>query len=166
MFPSPQAATRLLDEMCHLTVQSFTSLETSDHFQVVKMLGEGSYGKVMLAVHRKRGKLRVCFNPKPSLSGLISTEFLSFFCSDHFSLSLPSLKELQWPWSSFLVIPQISSPFCESITSPSPSAPTRPWPRPSALPSPPPHITFLPSKPASSVIYTTSLSLRYNIQYV
>ena len=44
-----------LDELCFLTAQSMTSLRTSDHFQIVKLLGEGSYGKVMLAVHRKRG---------------------------------------------------------------------------------------------------------------
>ncbi|XP_057211525.1 serine/threonine-protein kinase SBK1 [Triplophysa rosa] len=48
-------ATRLLDELCHLTAQSLASLEPSDHFQVIKILGEGSYGKVKLAVHKKRG---------------------------------------------------------------------------------------------------------------
>ena len=47
-----------LDELCFLTAQSMTSLRTSDHFQIVKLLGEGSYGKVMLAVHRKRGGWR------------------------------------------------------------------------------------------------------------
>lgn len=41
--------------MCHLTAQSLTMMNTSEHFQVLKLLGEGSYGKVMLAVHRKRG---------------------------------------------------------------------------------------------------------------
>lgn len=51
-----QAATKLLDEMCHLTAQSLTAMDTSEHFQVLKLLGEGSYGKVMLAVHRKRGE--------------------------------------------------------------------------------------------------------------
>lgn len=50
-----QAATKLLDEMCHLTAQSLTPMVTSEHFKVLKLLGEGSYGKVMLAVHRKRG---------------------------------------------------------------------------------------------------------------
>lgn len=50
-----QAAAKLLDEMCHLTAQSLTTMNTSEHFQVLKLLGEGSYGKVMLAVHRKRG---------------------------------------------------------------------------------------------------------------
>ncbi|XP_057684474.1 serine/threonine-protein kinase SBK2-like [Corythoichthys intestinalis] len=49
------AAARLLDDMCHLTAQSLTKLETSEHFRVVKLLGEGSYGKVMLAVHLKSG---------------------------------------------------------------------------------------------------------------
>lgn len=50
-----QAAAKLLDEMCQLTAQSLTTMNTSEHFQVLKLLGEGSYGKVMLAVHRKRG---------------------------------------------------------------------------------------------------------------
>ncbi|CAL8234250.1 unnamed protein product, partial [Boreogadus saida] len=49
------AATKLLDELCHLSVQSMTSLETEDHFRVVKLLGEGSYGKVLLVVHKKTG---------------------------------------------------------------------------------------------------------------
>ena len=31
-------------------------MDTSEHFKVLKLLGEGSYGKVMLAVHRKRGE--------------------------------------------------------------------------------------------------------------
>ncbi|XP_058608622.1 serine/threonine-protein kinase SBK1 isoform X2 [Onychostoma macrolepis] len=48
-------ATRLLDELCHLTAQSLELLEPLDHFQVIKLLGEGSYGKVKLAVHKKRG---------------------------------------------------------------------------------------------------------------
>lgn len=51
-----QAATKLLDEMCHLTAQSLTAMETSKHFKVLKLLGEGSYGKVMLAVHKTQGE--------------------------------------------------------------------------------------------------------------
>lgn len=31
------------------------SLNISEHFQLLKLLGEGTYGKVMLAVHKKRG---------------------------------------------------------------------------------------------------------------
>ncbi|XP_029985527.1 serine/threonine-protein kinase SBK1-like isoform X2 [Sphaeramia orbicularis] len=49
------AATKLLDELCHVTAQSLCSMDTDEHFHVLKLLGEGSYGKVMLAMHRKRG---------------------------------------------------------------------------------------------------------------
>uniref|UniRef100_G3P412 Si:ch211-171h4.3 n=1 Tax=Gasterosteus aculeatus aculeatus TaxID=481459 RepID=G3P412_GASAC len=52
---STLAPGELLDEMCHLAAQSLTAMDTSEHFRVVKLLGEGSYGKVMLAVHRQRG---------------------------------------------------------------------------------------------------------------
>lgn len=51
------AAAQELDERCFLSAQSMPSLKVSEHFQVVKLLGEGSYGKVMLAVHRKRGEI-------------------------------------------------------------------------------------------------------------
>lgn len=51
-----QASTKLLDEMCHLTAQSLTAMDTSEHFKVLKLLGEGSYGKVMLAVHKTQGE--------------------------------------------------------------------------------------------------------------
>ncbi|KAF7666834.1 hypothetical protein LDENG_00089310 [Lucifuga dentata] len=58
-----------LDELCFLSAQSMTSLKVSNHFQVVKLLGEGSYGKVMLAVHRKRGTpMALKFFPRGSTS--------------------------------------------------------------------------------------------------
>ncbi|XP_062322308.1 uncharacterized serine/threonine-protein kinase SBK3 [Osmerus eperlanus] len=50
-----QAAAQELDELCFLSAQAMCTLETSDHFTMVKLLGEASYGKVMLAVHKKRG---------------------------------------------------------------------------------------------------------------
>ncbi|XP_071777069.1 serine/threonine-protein kinase SBK2 [Centroberyx gerrardi] len=83
------AATKLLDEMCHLAAQSLTSLDTSEHFQVLKLLGEGSYGKVMLAVHRKRGTpMALKFFPRES------TSLFSFLREYNLSLSFcthPSL---------------------------------------------------------------------------
>ncbi|KAM4631452.1 serine/threonine-protein kinase SBK1 [Polymixia lowei] len=85
----PQAATKLLDEMCHLTAQSLSSLDTAEHFQVLKILGEGSYGEVVLAVHRKRGTLMALkFFPRDS------TSLLSFLREYNLSLSFcthPSL---------------------------------------------------------------------------
>ncbi|XP_013866720.1 serine/threonine-protein kinase SBK1 [Austrofundulus limnaeus] len=83
------AATKLLDEMCHLTAQSLTALDTSEHFKLLKLLGEGSYGKVMLAVHRKRGTpMALKFFPRES------TSLFSFLREYNLSLSFcthPSL---------------------------------------------------------------------------
>ncbi|XP_032375172.1 putative serine/threonine-protein kinase SBK3 isoform X2 [Etheostoma spectabile] len=63
------AAAQELDERCFLSAQSMPSLKVSEHFQVVKLLGEGSYGKVMLAVHRKRGTpMALKFFPRQSTS--------------------------------------------------------------------------------------------------
>ncbi|XP_076010742.1 putative serine/threonine-protein kinase SBK3 [Genypterus blacodes] len=67
--PMVAAAGQELDELCFLSAQSMNSLKVSDHFQVVKLLGEGSYGKVMLAVHRKRGTpMALKFFPRQSTS--------------------------------------------------------------------------------------------------
>uniref|UniRef100_A0A3B3HE56 SH3 domain binding kinase family, member 3 n=1 Tax=Oryzias latipes TaxID=8090 RepID=A0A3B3HE56_ORYLA len=55
--------------LCFLSAQSITSLKVSEHFQVIKRLGEGSYGKVMLAVHKKRGTpMALKFFPRKSTS--------------------------------------------------------------------------------------------------
>ncbi|KAM7373614.1 hypothetical protein PAMP_008454 [Pampus punctatissimus] len=84
-----EPATKLLDEMCHLTAQSLTTMDTSEHFKVLKLLGEGSYGKVMLAVHRKRGTpMALKFFPRES------TSLFSFLREYNLSLSFcthPSL---------------------------------------------------------------------------
>lgn len=55
LFFAQTAAAGELDERCFLSAQSMQSLKISEHFQLVKLLGEGTYGKVMLAVHKKRG---------------------------------------------------------------------------------------------------------------
>ncbi|KAL7886507.1 hypothetical protein AOLI_G00042280 [Acnodon oligacanthus] len=78
-----------LDELCYLTSQSMTSMVTSEHFKVLKKLGEGSYGKVMLAVHRKRGTpMALKFFPRRS------TTLLAFLREYNLSLTFcthPSL---------------------------------------------------------------------------
>ncbi|CAJ1083105.1 serine/threonine-protein kinase SBK2 [Xyrichtys novacula] len=83
------AATKLLDEMCHLTAQSLPAMDTSEHFKMLKLLGEGSYGKVMLAVHKERGTpMALKFFPRES------TSLLSFLREYNLSLSFcthPSL---------------------------------------------------------------------------
>ncbi|XP_062255995.1 uncharacterized serine/threonine-protein kinase SBK3 [Platichthys flesus] len=63
------AAAQELDELCFLSAQSVTSLKVSEHYKVVKLLGEGSYGKVILAVHKKRGTpMALKFFPRQSTS--------------------------------------------------------------------------------------------------
>ncbi|XP_077383802.1 putative serine/threonine-protein kinase SBK3 [Festucalex cinctus] len=58
-----------LDERCFLSAQAIADLKVSDHFRVLKFLGEGSYGKVMLAVHRKKGTpMALKFFPRQSTS--------------------------------------------------------------------------------------------------
>ncbi|XP_028984421.1 uncharacterized serine/threonine-protein kinase SBK3 [Betta splendens] len=62
-------AAQELDELAYLSAQSMPSLKVSEHFKMVKLLGEGSYGKVMLAVHRKRGTpMALKFFPRRSTS--------------------------------------------------------------------------------------------------
>ncbi|KAM6910405.1 putative serine/threonine-protein kinase SBK3 [Xenentodon cancila] len=75
-------AAQELDELCYLSAQSMPSFKVSKHFQVVKLLGEGSYGKVMLAVHRKRGTpMALKFFPRKS------TSLVSFLREYNLSLS-------------------------------------------------------------------------------
>ncbi|KAM9852086.1 putative serine/threonine-protein kinase SBK3 [Aulostomus maculatus] len=76
------AAAQELDELCYLSAQSMSSLKVSNHFRMLKLLGEGSYGKVMLAVHRKRGTpMALKFFPRQS------TTLTSFLREYNLSLS-------------------------------------------------------------------------------
>lgn len=76
------SAAQDLDELCYLSAQSLTSLKVSEHYHVIKLLGEGSYGKVMLAVHKKRGSpMALKFFPRQS------TTLVSFLREYNLSLS-------------------------------------------------------------------------------
>lgn len=45
----------LIDELMELTAQSIGELEIQEHFNIVKEIGRGKYGKVLLVTHRFRG---------------------------------------------------------------------------------------------------------------
>lgn len=45
----------LIDELMELTAQSLSHLEIQEHFNVIKEIGRGKYGKVLLVTHRFRG---------------------------------------------------------------------------------------------------------------
>lgn len=45
----------LIDELMELTAQSLSSLEIQERFDIIKEIGRGKYGKVLLVTHRFRG---------------------------------------------------------------------------------------------------------------
>lgn len=45
----------LIDELMELTAQSLACLEIQERFDIVKEIGRGKYGKVLLVTHRFRG---------------------------------------------------------------------------------------------------------------
>lgn len=45
----------LIDELMELTAQSLSHLEIQEHFNILKEIGRGKYGKVLLVTHRFRG---------------------------------------------------------------------------------------------------------------
>lgn len=44
-----------IDELMELTAQSIAPLEIQEHFNVIKEIGRGKYGRVLLVTHRCRG---------------------------------------------------------------------------------------------------------------
>lgn len=45
-----------LEELLEITAQSLVRAEVAEHYEVVRELGRGKYGHVMLVTHRQRGK--------------------------------------------------------------------------------------------------------------
>lgn len=65
----------LIDELMELTAQSLSHLEIQEHFNVIKEIGRGKYGKVLLVTHRFRGMtalilLKEEYNRFPSISAI------------------------------------------------------------------------------------------------
>lgn len=51
-----RAAPTKLEELLEITAQSLVRAEVAEHYEVVRELGRGKYGHVMLVTHRQRGK--------------------------------------------------------------------------------------------------------------
>lgn len=45
----------LIDELMELTSQSLCQLEIKEHFNIIKEIGRGKYGRVLLVTHRCKG---------------------------------------------------------------------------------------------------------------
>uniref|UniRef100_A0A8D0L5F7 Serine/threonine-protein kinase SBK2 n=1 Tax=Sphenodon punctatus TaxID=8508 RepID=A0A8D0L5F7_SPHPU len=50
-----QEAQTLLEEIMEITAQNLVHMEVSEHYQVIRELGKGKYGQVVLVTHRQRG---------------------------------------------------------------------------------------------------------------
>ncbi|RLV98329.1 hypothetical protein DV515_00010865 [Chloebia gouldiae] len=50
------AAPTKIEELLEITAQSLVRAEVAEHYEVVRELGRGKYGHVMLVTHRQRGK--------------------------------------------------------------------------------------------------------------
>ncbi|CAL8324287.1 unnamed protein product [Merluccius merluccius] len=76
----------LIDELMELTAQSLSQLEIKEHFNVIKEIGRGKYGKVLLVTHRCRGTpmaLKVMPKSSTKLQGFLREYCISLHLSCH-----------------------------------------------------------------------------------
>ncbi|XP_035502256.2 serine/threonine-protein kinase SBK1 [Scophthalmus maximus] len=76
----------LIDELMELTAQSLSHREIQEHFNVVKEIGRGKYGKVLLVTHRFRGTpmaLKVMPKASTKLQGFLREYCISLHLSCH-----------------------------------------------------------------------------------
>uniref|UniRef100_A0A8C9WSP2 Si:dkey-8e10.3 n=1 Tax=Scleropages formosus TaxID=113540 RepID=A0A8C9WSP2_SCLFO len=70
----------------YLTAQSLSRLEINDHFNIIKEIGRGKYGKVLLVTHRCRGTpmaLKVMPKASTKLQGFLREYCISLHLSCH-----------------------------------------------------------------------------------
>lgn len=52
---SVEEGSSLIDELMELTSQNLCQLEIKEHFNIIKEIGRGKYGRVLLVTHRCKG---------------------------------------------------------------------------------------------------------------
>ncbi|CAL8369118.1 unnamed protein product [Lota lota] len=75
-----------IDELMELTAQSLSQLEIKEHFNVIKEIGRGKYGRVLLVTHRCRGTpmaLKVMPKSSTKLQGFLREYCISLHLSCH-----------------------------------------------------------------------------------
>ncbi|KAK1801065.1 hypothetical protein P4O66_022773 [Electrophorus voltai] len=75
-----------IEEMMELTAQSLCQLEIKDHFNIIKEIGRGKYGRVLLVTHRCRGTpmaLKVLPKASTKLKGFLREYCTSLQLSCH-----------------------------------------------------------------------------------
>ncbi|XP_030641027.1 serine/threonine-protein kinase SBK1 [Chanos chanos] len=76
----------LIDELMVLTAQNLCKLEIKEHFNIIKEIGRGKYGKVLLVTHRCRGTpmaLKVMPKASTKLQGFLREYCISLQLSRH-----------------------------------------------------------------------------------
>ncbi|KAM9855462.1 serine/threonine-protein kinase SBK1 [Aulostomus maculatus] len=76
----------LIDELMELTAQSLSHLEIQERFNIVKEIGRGKYGKVLLVTHRFKGTpmaLKVMPKASTKLQGFLREYCISLHLSHH-----------------------------------------------------------------------------------
>ncbi|XP_072223068.1 serine/threonine-protein kinase SBK1 [Leuresthes tenuis] len=76
----------LIDELMELTAQSINNLEIQERFNIIKEIGRGKYGKVLLVTHRFRGTpmaLKVMPKASTKLQGFLREYCISLHLSCH-----------------------------------------------------------------------------------
>uniref|UniRef100_A0A4W4DPE2 Protein kinase domain-containing protein n=1 Tax=Electrophorus electricus TaxID=8005 RepID=A0A4W4DPE2_ELEEL len=72
-----------IEEMMELTAQSLCQLEIKDHFNIIKEIGRGKYGRVLLVTHRTPMALKVLPKASTKLKGFLREYCTSLQLSCH-----------------------------------------------------------------------------------
>ncbi|XP_066501000.1 serine/threonine-protein kinase SBK1 [Hoplias malabaricus] len=75
-----------IEELMELTAQSLCQLDIKEHFNVIKEIGRGKYGRVLLVTHRCRGTpmaLKVLPKASTKLKGFLREYCISLHLSHH-----------------------------------------------------------------------------------
>lgn len=83
---SVEEGSSLIDELMELTSQSLCKLEIKEHFNIIKEIGRGKYGRVLLVTHRCKGTpmaLKVLPKASTKLQGFLREYCISLHLSCH-----------------------------------------------------------------------------------
>lgn len=63
-----------IDELIEITAQSLAQLDIQEHFNVIKEIGRGKYGKVLLVTHCFKGNYTIIFSYRITLLAIIKAK--------------------------------------------------------------------------------------------
>lgn len=66
-----------IDELMEITAQSLAQLEIQEHFNVIKEIGRGKYGKVLLVTHCFKGNYTIVFFYRKALLAIVRAKIIS-----------------------------------------------------------------------------------------